>query len=156
VVRVRPLRPGEEPKLLDALNRSWAGTWGFTPIPASALARDLRGQRDGMQVAIDADDGKIVATVHAMFDPTAHNLDGGPYAWISNLTTDPDWRGRGLGRMMLVAGIHYLQDRGAGSVMLGVDGGNDAALRLYRSAGFRRVSTTELLERPVRMERTDL
>lgn len=156
VVRVRPLRPGEEPKLLDALNRSWAGTWGFTPIPASALERDLRDQRDGMQVAVDGDDdGQIVATVHAMFDPTAHNLDGGPYAWISNLTTDPSWRGRSLGRLMLRAGIQHLQDRGAGSVMLGVDGGNDAALRLYRSAGFRRVSTTNLLERPVRMEKMD-
>lgn len=154
-VRVRPLRPGEEPKLLDVLNRSWAGAWGFTPIPASALARDLRGQRDGMLLALDGDDGQIVATVHAMFDPTAHNLDGGPYAWISNLTTDPDWRGRGLGRLMLSAGIQHLQERGAGSVMLGVDGGNDAAVGLYRSAGFRRMSTTELLERPVRMEKID-
>lgn len=149
-VRVRPLRPGEESTLLAVLNRAWAGTWGFGPIPPSALEHDLEGQRDGMLVAIDADnETRIVATVHAIFDPAARNQDGSPYAWISNLTTDPGWRGRGLGRLMLALGIGSLHDRGAGSVMLGVDGGNDAAVGLYRSAGFAVVSTTDILERPL-------
>jgi mycothiol synthase len=150
-VDVRPLRPGEDGALLAALNRAWSGTWGFAPIPPSALAGDLRGQREGMLVATDAaDDSRIVATVHAIFDPDARNLDGGPYAWISNLTTDPDWRGRGLGRLMLARGVDSLQERGAASVMLGVDGGNDAAVGLYRSAGFEVVSTTDIWERSLR------
>lgn len=150
-VRVRPLLDGEEPALLAALNRAWSGTWGFAPIPPAALSSDLRGQHDGMLVASDAtDDSRIVATVHAIFDPAGHNLDGGPYAWISNLTTDPDWRGRGLGRLMLAHGIGNLRDRGAESVMLGVDGGNDAAVGLYRSSGFEIVSTTDIWERSSR------
>jgi ribosomal protein S18 acetylase RimI-like enzyme len=147
-VDVRPLRSGEDSALLAALNRAWAGTWGFSPIPPDALAGDLRGQRDGMLVATDAgDDSRIVATVHAIFDFDARNLDGGPSAWISNLTTDPDWRGRGLGRLMLARGIGSLLERGAESVMLGVDGGNEAAVGLYQSAGFEIVSTTDIWER---------
>lgn len=147
-VDVRPLRPGEDPALLAALNRAWAGTWGFSRIPPAALARDLRAQRDGMLVAIDAgDDSRIVATVHAIFDLDARNMDGGPSAWISNLTTDPDWRGRGLGRLMLARGIGSLLNRGAESVMLGVDGRNAAAVTLYRSAGFEVISTTDIWER---------
>ena len=147
-VDVRPLRPGEDSALLAALNRAWAGTWGFSPIPPAALAGDLRGQRDGMLVATDADDdSRIVATVHAIFDPDARNVDGGPHAWISNLTTDPDWRGRGLGRLMLARGIDSLLNRGAESVMLGVDGGNDAAVGLYRTAGFGVVGITDVWER---------
>ena len=147
-VDVRPLRPGEDFALLAALNRAWAGTWGFSPIPPAALAGDLHGQRDGMLVATDAaNDFRIVATVHAIFDRDARNLDGGPYAWISNLTTDPDWRGRGLGRLMLARGIGSLLNRGAESVMLGVDGGNDAAVGLYRSAGFEVLNTTDIWER---------
>jgi mycothiol synthase len=150
-VDVRPLRPGEDSALLAALNRAWAGTWGFSPIPPAALAADLQGQRDGMLVATDADDdSRIVATVHTIFDPVARNLDGGPSAWISNLTTDPDWRGRGLGRLMLARGIGSLHHRGAESVMLGVEGGNDAAVGLYRSAGFDVVSTTDIWERSLR------
>jgi ribosomal protein S18 acetylase RimI-like enzyme len=147
-VDVRPLRSGEDSALLAALNRAWAGTWGFSPIPPDALAGDLRGQRDGMLVATDAgDDSRIVATVHAIFDFDARNLDGGPSAWISNLTTDPDWRGRGLGRLMLARGIGSLLERGAESVMLGVDGGNEAAVGLYQSSGFEIVSTTDIWER---------
>jgi ribosomal protein S18 acetylase RimI-like enzyme len=150
-VEVRPLRLGEDAGLLSALNRAWSGTWGFTPIPPSALAGDLQGQRAGMLVATDADDDRrIVATVHAIFDQDARNLDGAPHAWISNLTTDPDWRGRGLGRLMLSRGVDSLQERGAGSVMLGVDGGNAAAVGLYESAGFEIVSTTDIWERSLR------
>lgn len=149
-VRVRRLHPGEETELLAALNRAWRGAWGFTPIPPSALADDLRDQHDGMLIAVDPeDDARIVATIHAMFDDGGRNVDGGLYAWISNLTTDPDWRGRGLARLMLARGVDHLRERGAGSVMLGVDGGNDAAVGLYRSAGFEIVSTTEILERPL-------
>lgn len=147
-VDVRPLRPDEDAALLTALNRAWAGIWGFSPVAPAALAGDLRNQRDGMLVAIDTvDDSRIVATVHAIFDPDDRNVDGGPSAWISNLTTDPDWRGRGLGRLMLTRGIDKLEERGAESVMLGVDGGNDAAMGLYRSAGFEVVSTTDIWER---------
>lgn len=147
-VAVRPLRAGEDSALLAALNRAWAGTWRFSPIPPAALASDLRDQRDGMLVATDADDdSRIVATVHAIFDSDAHNLDGGPYAWISNLTTDPDRRGRGLGRLMLARGLDSLLDRGAESVMLGVDSANSAAVGLYRSAGFEVISTTGIWER---------
>jgi ribosomal protein S18 acetylase RimI-like enzyme len=101
-----------------------------------------------MLVAVDPeDDARIVATVHAIFDPDARNLDGGPHAWISNLTADPDWRGRGLGRLMLGRGIRSLQERGAESAMLGVDGGNVAAVGLYRSAGFGVVGMTGTWER---------
>jgi mycothiol synthase len=150
-VRVRPLRPDEEPALLAALNRAWAGTWGFGPIPPAALAGDLRGQPDGMLVAVDAeDDARIVATVHAIFDPDARNTDGGPYAWISNLTTDPNWRGRGLGKLMLGQGVRSLRERGAESAMLGVDAGNAAAVGLYRSSGFGVVGMTDIWERPLR------
>jgi ribosomal protein S18 acetylase RimI-like enzyme len=148
-VDVSRLRPGEDSALLAALNRAWSGTWRFSPILPATLAGDLHDQRDGMLVATAAAaaDSRIVATAHAILDRDAHNLDGGPAAWISNLTTDPDWRGRGLGRLMLARGIGSLLDRGAESVTLGVDGGNDAAVGLYRSAGFEVVSTTDIWER---------
>ena len=147
-VALRPLRAGEEPAVLAALNRAWAGTWNFRPLSAAALASDLAGHRAGFLLAVDADDdGVIAGTVHALFDPGARNPDGGPYAWLSNLTVDPAWRGRGLGRALLAAGLDHLHARGAGSVALGVDGGEPAPLGLYRSAGFATIGTTALWER---------
>ena len=72
-----------------------------------------------MPVAVaDGDQSRILGTVHARFDLTHHNPDGHPYAWISNLTIDPAWRGKGLGRALLAAGVANLQQRGACSVAL--------------------------------------
>jgi len=146
-VRVRRLREGEEPVVLEALNRAWARTWNFRPIPLQALLADLKGQHNGFLVAVErTDDTHILGTVHALFDHEARNPDGLPYAWISNLTVDPAWRGQGLGRKLLAVGLNYLRQKGAGSIALGVDGGAVAPKTLYRSAGFEVISTVEIWE----------
>ena len=148
-VRIRPIIDGEEPALLQFLNHAWVGTWNFRPITMEALRADLAGQRHGMLVAVDeADPGRILGTCHAMFDEGRRNPDGQPYAWISNLTTDPAARGRGLGRALLTAGLHELHAQGAGSVALGVDGGAVVPLALYRSVGFQTMSAVAISERP--------
>lgn len=149
-MHIRSLRWGEDGALLAALNRAWATTWNVRPITAAALAADLREQRAGMLVAVaDDDEAQIAGTVHALFNPAQRNPDGDPYAWISNLTTDPAWRGRGLGRALLAAGLKHLYERGARSVALGVDGGNTAALQLYQSVGFMPISTVGIWERAI-------
>ena len=51
---------------------------------------------------------------------------------------------------MLGQGIRSLQERGAESAMLGVDGGNAAAVDLYRSAGFEVVGMTDIWERSLK------
>ena len=148
-VRVRRLRNGEEAALLAALNHAWAATWNFRPISAAALAQDLRDQQDGMLVAVDLIDGSVVGTAHAVFNPAARNPDGAPCAWISNLTTDPERRGKGLGRALLAASLAHLRERGGQSAALAVDGGNPAPLNLYRSAGFETISTVVIWERSI-------
>ena len=146
-VRIRHLREGEEPVVLEALNRAWALTWNFRPIPLAALLADLKGQRKGFFVAVArTEDTHILGTVHALFDHEACNPDGQPYAWISNLTVDPALQGQGLGRMLLAFGLNYLNQQGAGSVTLGVDGGAIAPMTLYRSTGFEVLSTVEIWE----------
>ncbi len=148
-VRIRSIIDGEEPALLQFLNHAWAGTWNFRPITMEALQADLGGQRQGMLIAVDeADPGRILGTCHAMFDQGYRNPDGQPYAWISNLTTDPAARGRGLGRALLTAGLHELHAQGAGSVALGVDGGAVVPLALYRSVGFATISAVAISVRP--------
>ncbi|WP_072687090.1 mycothiol synthase [Rhodococcus marinonascens] len=48
----------------------------------------------------------------------------------------PDAQGRGLGRLLTLAGLHYLRDRGLGAVLLYVEGDNTPALRTYDRLGF--------------------
>ncbi|GHO84961.1 GNAT family N-acetyltransferase [Dictyobacter formicarum] len=144
-IRVRSLRAGEESSALAALNRAWANTWNYHPITMEALLSDLNGKLDNFFVAVDqADDTRILGTVHALFDREARNPDGHPSAWISNLTVDPSQRSRGLGRMLLTIALNYLTAQGAGSVTLGVDGGSVAPVSLYRSVGFEAIRTIEI------------
>jgi len=141
-LRVRPLRDDEDQAVVDALNRNWAGTWNFVEIPYDMLQEDLAGQREGMLLGVDAED-RIVATCHAVYDPTEQNPDGNPRAWISNLTVDPGYRQRGIARAMLSAGITFLRARGATSITLGVDASDPAPYRLYQSVGFEVATSQE-------------
>lgn len=53
----------------------------------------------------------------------------------------PDAQGRGLGRLLTLAGLHYLRDRGLGAVLLYVEGDNASALHTYDRLGFERFHT---------------
>ena len=141
-VRLRPIRSGEDEAVLAALNLAWTGTWNFVPITLEMLQHDLVGQRAGMLLAVD-DADRIVATCHAVYDPSETNPDGNPRAWISNLTVAPDYRGRSISRAMLAAGIAHLRAHGASSITLGVDADDPAPFRLYQSVGFQIASKLE-------------
>ena len=58
---------------------------------------------------------------------------------IEPIGVDDDLHGRGYGRALLVVALHRLAERGAQRARLGVWCENEAALHLYRWAGFRRI-----------------
>ncbi|WP_067670107.1 mycothiol synthase, partial [Nocardia miyunensis] len=49
---------------------------------------------------------------------------------------DPAAQGRGLGRLLTLAGLHYLRDRGLGEVLLYTEADNTAAVHTYTRLGF--------------------
>jgi mycothiol synthase len=65
------------------------------------------------------------------------------------LGVDPDYRGRGIGRMALRAGLSYLKEKGVAVVELTVDSENPAAYSLYESSGFRVLTRSLYYEKPV-------
>lgn len=101
-----------------------------------------------------------VEHVHAKptFDPAAiaivRNLDGQMVGFCTtgiDRAADPavgsinlvgvlqPYRGRGLGRYLLIWGIERLQSLGLETIELSVDAENERAVELYRSAGFQAV-----------------
>ncbi|NLG54915.1 MAG: mycothiol synthase [Rhodococcus sp.] len=57
------------------------------------------------------------------------------------VAVSPAAQGRGLGRVLTLAGLHYLQQRDLRTVLLYVEGDNEAALRTYERLGFTRFHT---------------
>jgi mycothiol synthase len=50
---------------------------------------------------------------------------------------DPGAQGRGLGRLLTLAGLHHLRERGVAEVLLYVESDNAPAVAVYSGLGFR-------------------
>jgi hypothetical protein len=57
---------------------------------------------------------------------------------IQNVGIVPPWRGRGIGRALLLQALAGMYQTGLGRAILEVTAQNESAIRLYRSLGFRR------------------
>ena len=59
----------------------------------------------------------------------------------------PSYRGKGVSRHILQAGMKYLRSAGMPEICLEVDGSNDPAVRLYKSTGFKTMGERHWFER---------
>lgn len=135
---IRHFRRGEENLLAEMQNRSFAGTWGYDPNTAEEIAYwvNLSNCRpEGIIFVCDEDRpvGYCWITVNEEESFTGSAAGGRIYM----IGVEPDYRGMGVGRRALLAGLSYLENRGIEVAGLTVDSGNREACALYESAGFR-------------------
>nr|WP_268235474.1 mycothiol synthase [Gordonia jinhuaensis] len=69
-----------------------------------------------------------------------HADENPPIGEVYIVGVDPAAQGRGLGRLLTLAGLHHLRDGDLGEVELYVEGDNTAALHTYERLGFTRFS----------------
>lgn len=72
--------------------------------------------------------GKIVGFTRVSMDGSVGDVDV--------VGRDPDWKGQGLGALVLAEAARLLRREGARSLRLGVSGSNRAARLLYQRSGF--------------------
>jgi mycothiol synthase len=65
------------------------------------------------------------------------------------LGVDPDHRGKGIGRELMMVGLARLRNRGLTAAELTVDSENKAACALYQAIGFEVEVRTLWYEKPV-------
>jgi mycothiol synthase len=126
----RYLKRGEEDILTRIQNRSFAGTWGYNPNTLDTISYYTRlSDFSPENVILACQEGNVIG-----------------YCWLKKINkyagkiymlgTDPDYRGRGIGRNVLLAGLAYLRNKGISVARLTVDSENIEACGLYKSVGF--------------------
>lgn len=132
------LQAGEVQMLTDIQNRSFAAAWGFNPNTVEDI-----DYRIHLSTCCPED---ILMAWHG------NNPIG--YCWTRRLSgenistehrkgeihmlgVDPDFRKRGVGRNVLLAGLSHLKNKGISRIELTTDGEDPAPYRLYESVGFK-------------------
>jgi mycothiol synthase len=135
--RCRPLQPSEEERLTQLQNRSFAGTWGFNPNTIEEIIYRINlpnSSPDDIFLIFDSD--KPVGYCWTRIEVWKKKAPGERTGRIYMLGVDPDYRGRGLGRQLLLVGLSYLRSKSLRVAVLTVDSKNKAARVLYKSVGF--------------------
>lgn len=147
-VRLRDFAVGhDEIEWLELNNRAFAGhpdqgSWTMHDIKV----RELEDWFDPKGFIISAAEGdgsknmtgfcwvKIHGGISHDHDGTSHDHD--PIGEIYVMGVDPLQHGRGIGRAVTIAGLHYMRNSGIFSAMLYVDAENLSGIALYKNLGF--------------------
>ncbi len=149
-LRCRHFQQGDEGTLTQLQNRSFAGTWGYDMNTVEEIEYRINMSDccpESIILAVDGD--RIVGYCWTTITSEEKAVAGTRGGRIYMLGVDPDYRGRGIGKQVLAAGLSHLQGKGLETVELTVDSQNRAARALYESAGFRVSSTTLWYEKVV-------
>jgi mycothiol synthase len=134
----------EVARWVEMYNLSFIDHWGFHP---STVERRLHRMADPLykpeyDLIGVAPDGTFAGFCFCFINGTDNAATGRKEGWIGVLGTRRGYRKIGLGRAMLLAGLHLLTREGMDTGALGVDAENPTgALRLYESVGFHVVKT---------------
>jgi mycothiol synthase len=142
-IGVATFRPEDARAVHAALNEAFAEEWGWH----SASFEEWREHRlDAPHTDVSlwfiAWEGDEVAGVARCED----NRDGG--GWVGAIGVRKPWRGRGVGRALLLHAFGEFRRRGDTHVGLGVDAENPTgATRLYESVGMRVIKEDVIFEK---------
>jgi len=147
---IRPMRQDEKKALTLLQNRCFAGSWGFNPNTVNEIIYRLNLEgcchRD-VQMTFLRD--LPVAYCWTRVNITAKKSGMDKKANIHMMGVHPDYQGRGIGKLTLLASMADLEGKGCQIVELTVDANNRAGLALYKSLGFKILETTEWYEKRV-------
>ena len=137
---VRCFESGDERALTELQNACFTGSWGFCPNTVDETAAKLAFGTSFPCGVVFVEHGGRPAGY-------AWTFRSGETGWISMTGVHPDYRGRGLAKTALTAGMASLAENGVKTVRLEVDDANAAAKRVYSAAGFQEMGRSLWYER---------
>jgi len=146
----RHMQRGEEGRLTQIQNRSFTGQWGFNPNTVEEIVyRTNLSSFSPEDVILACDGDKAVGYCWTQTTDEGEAAIGQKKGRIFMIGADPDYRGRGVGKKVLLAGLAYLRSKGVRVAELTVDSENQVACALYWSTGFKPQSGSLWYEKPL-------
>jgi mycothiol synthase len=134
---VRTFVPGQDEELLTHVRnvtfREHYGSVERTVEEMVHLTREEHFRPEAVFFAFDGDE--IAGFCLNGIDPREEERRGVSVGHVHTLGVMPSYRGRGIGKALLLISVNYLR-RHASLVELGVEGKNENALKLYEGVGF--------------------
>jgi mycothiol synthase len=156
-IALRTFVPGQdEPMLTDLINDVFAEHWGEGQHTLDEIEHDVElPYFDSNLLLLAESNGRPVGYVWSWINHEFNLLIGDPHAFIGDLGVNKPWRGRGLGRALLLHTLREVRRRGMAAAELEVDGPNDSAKHLYESVGFRKHEELRFYRKELRPCRQD-
>jgi mycothiol synthase len=133
---IRSFQPGDAPALTEVQNAAFAGSWGFSPNMVEEIEyRSSLTNTSHSGILFLLNGAKVAGYCWTFVAPAQGKTRG----IIGMIGVAPDYRGRGVSKPILLAGMKYLKSIGSDDIGLHVDGENTPAIRLYLSVGFKKV-----------------
>lgn len=131
-VRIEP-RPYDDPDaatLVNALYAEQVDTYGYADLPDRDVAQDYDPPHGLFLVAYGSDGLAVGCGGVRTYDRQER------VAEVRKMYVRLDWRGRGIGRLVLERLEAHAADDGARRLILETGDLNDAAIRLYAATGY--------------------
>jgi ribosomal-protein-alanine N-acetyltransferase len=125
-ILIREMLPEDVPEVLRIEHLSFAMPWS-----EKSFLNEIYGQRSFTRVA---ERGGLFVGYICM----QHVADE---CHLLDLAVDPDWRRRGIARLLIDSGLEAMKELGCRFLFLEVRESNAASLGLYEKFGFRTVGT---------------
>ena len=116
------------------------GQWGFLLLWLDYLSPDVNTHLNGF---VWVDNGRIVGNV-----TVSRNSPGSKHWFISNVAVAKSHRRQGIARALMETAVDFVKDTRGHVVSLQVRQGNEPAVRLYESMGFRYISAISYMYLP--------
>ncbi len=124
--------------VMEAINQGFIGHYGHYDETLEAIEHWLAEPTyppEGLFLAFGPA-GEVAGICWTEVNPALSERRGTPTGYIDSLAVLPAHRRHGLGRTVLLTGMHYLRAQGLATIELGAWGENDMALPLYTGVGF--------------------
>ena len=141
---VRPFEPGDTALLTSVQNDAFTGSWGFCPNTEEQIEYRIHMPNTSKAGILFLLEGvRPAGYCWTVKVPSENGVRG----MIGMVGVMPDYRGKGMSRHILQAGMKYLRSAGMREICLEVDEGNNPAVRLYKSIGFKTIGERHWFER---------